>query len=237
MNALVLMALAASLAAPVPLPATTPPELVGSVVRVEIAGGLAPYESIRYEVFCRGSTAVVVHARTLAGREEPLLKTALLTASEHAGLWRRLRDAGLFDLPARAPAPSVPGGPRVTIEAHLGERDVRREVLDPNAADDVRAAAVVAAVREVALAKAGPIPFRDVFIDPKERGFLNLLTTPTASVEIDDRPTGERTPLTDYELPAGKHTLRLLAPSRGIDRRYDFRIDPGTTTLLELELR
>jgi hypothetical protein len=57
-----------------------------------------------------------------------------------------------------------------------------------------------------------------------------------ARVIIDDQDTHERTPLFGWQLLQGAHTVRLVDEEKGIDRSFDFRIDAGMTTILNVDL-
>ncbi len=81
------------------------------------------------------------------------------------------------------------------------------------------------------------LPFRNVFYDPGEVGFLDLDSNPGAKIWIDGQKTGLRTPLYTYELPEGKHEVRLVSDDGIYDRSYPFRIQAGMTTVLRLDLR
>jgi hypothetical protein len=60
-------------------------------------------------------------------------------------------------------------------------------------------------------------------------GRLRLATTPWTTVYFKGEKLGV-TPLVDVELPPGRHTLRVVNPGKGIDRKIKVLIRPGQTT-------
>ena len=67
-------------------------------------------------------------------------------------------------------------------------------------------------------------------------GFLSLVTSPWTTVYLGSRSLGD-TPLVRVELPAGRHTLRLVNPEQDITESYVVEIRPGETTTRRLGLR
>ena len=74
-------------------------------------------------------------------------------------------------------------------------------------------------------------------VKPAGKGLLRLNTKPVwANVKIDGRSTGKRTPLINYELPAGKHTLVLeAADGRRKTVTIEIRPDQVTTEIVNLQ--
>ncbi|MFH1808316.1 MAG: PEGA domain-containing protein [Pseudomonadota bacterium] len=66
-------------------------------------------------------------------------------------------------------------------------------------------------------------------------GFLSVRTTPWTKVFIDGKPYGS-TPLYKEELPAGRHTVKLVNESAGIDNTRKVTIQPGKTEKLDVTL-
>ncbi len=62
-----------------------------------------------------------------------------------------------------------------------------------------------------------------------EPGLLRLATSPWTTVYFKGDKLGV-TPLVDVQLPAGKHTLRVVNPGKGIDRKIQVVIRSGQTT-------
>ncbi|MBL8951176.1 MAG: hypothetical protein JNK82_10395, partial [Myxococcaceae bacterium] len=68
-----------------------------------------------------------------------------------------------------------------------------------------------------------------------QKGRLTLDTTPWTQVWLQGRNLGD-TPLLEKLLPAGKHTLKLLNPDKGIKQVVEVEVQPGQTTVLKLRL-
>ena len=102
---------------------------------------------------------------------------------------------------------------------------------------DSRYGAIIETIRTTVLEHAGDLVFRNVFFEPGTYGWVNLTSVPPATVSIDGRPTGLKTPIYGYELPAGTHKVRLYAEEQKWERVHTVRIDPGMTTIVHFDLR
>jgi len=67
------------------------------------------------------------------------------------------------------------------------------------------------------------------------KGRLTLDTQPWTQVWFRGRSLGD-TPLLEKPLPAGKHTLRLVNPDKGVKHAIEVEIQPGQTTTMKLKL-
>lgn len=70
----------------------------------------------------------------------------------------------------------------------------------------------------------------------EERGSLSVTSQPAARVLIDDRDTGQTTPLAGYALPAGAHRLTLVTLDGRQKRTLGITIKAGATTKLHVSL-
>jgi hypothetical protein len=229
---------AGSTAAQVVTPAA-PDGLRQSALRVHRTGGFTPYRELDYAIVVRANTPVAYQTKELLGYSEPLQRLALLTWEEYGAIWSEIEKIGGLQA-IRAAADAPPSKDRavarwvVTVEL-AGETVERAFVgelweLPPPIRGSIEA--VAAGIRS----RTGAMPFRNVFVTPSKRGWVDVESRPVARVWLDGRDTGENTPLLTYELPAGEHTLRLVSEEHGLDRTYTFRVDAGITTLLNLDL-
>ena len=76
------------------------------------------------------------------------------------------------------------------------------------------------------------IPIRD----PRPTGYLRLASEPWAFVDLDGRRLDKPTPLLDYALPAGPHTLRLTNPEIGKTVELRIVIRPAETLTKRVSL-
>ena len=197
----------------------------------------SPYHTIRYEITKRRPATTAVHRRNLPGLDESLHGLGLLTPEESDAAFAEVRAAdalALVDAPAASPRPST-----LTweCEVRLDGKESKFEVADPLLQPDRRYARLFLAVREVVRARAGELPFRNVFFPADERGWVNIESVPTARVFVDGLDTQLDTPLYAYEISAGSHTIRLVDKDGAHDRTYTVRVEAQGTTTLRVDLR
>jgi len=68
-------------------------------------------------------------------------------------------------------------------------------------------------------------------------GQLTLTSRPWARVFIDGKDTGKFTPLVEYEIPAGKHDVKLVNDATGLSATFQVTIRAGATVEENRELR
>lgn len=213
------------------------PEDSEHYVRIHRTGGLSPFSKIEWEIIVRGETPIAKHAKIMVGYEEPLHKLALLSVEEFEELWRKIEQNDGFILYDTTDAYRDIGQPTYEVEIRRGDMKNTFRVSGLSRDTDLRYREIVEGTIALVSERAGAIPFRNVFYDVGAMGWVDLDTRPRAWVFIDDRPINEQTPLFTYELPAGKHTVRLVAEEKGVDRVYEFTVQPGITTILNLDLK
>lgn len=217
-------------------PPAAPPDLEESFVRLKRSGGLSPFELIEDTVVLRGRTPTAIHAKDVVNQSEHQNRMALLTLDEYRALLDALEAQDILILRDYEPGPKRPDVPSWNVEYQRNGRRNSIRIHGLVQAPDPRYRAIVELVLGAVRPRTGEIPFRNVFFDPGEVGWLNLETRPAARAEIDGVDTRERTPLYAWELPRGAHTVRLLDEERGIDRSYDFTVEAGMTTILNVDL-
>ena len=202
----------------------------------------SPYHTIRYEITKRRPATTAVHRRNLPGLDESLHALGLLTPAESDAAFASVRAADALTLPdaPSATAAGAKAGPGTLIwhcDVRLDGQDRRIVVAEPLLQADRRYARLFSAVRDVVLARAGPLPFRNVFFPTAERGWINIESVPAARVWVDGLDTELDTPLYAYEVAAGSHTIRLVDKDGQLDRTYTVRIEAQGTTTLRVDLR
>ncbi len=207
-------------------------------VRVVLdAPSASPFRVIRYEVTKRAPATTAVHRRLLPGHEESLHALGLLTDDEAAAIEALLRQTKATALPDAAPARHRPGMLTWSVEVLLDGRRHRFRVTDPENLPDRRYQRLIDGVRRAVIGVTGPLPFRNVFFAPEQRGWVNVVSVPAAHLHIDGFDTRHDTPLYHYELEAGEHELRLVTADGRFDRRYQVKVKPQGTTNLRVDLR
>lgn len=217
------------------LPAA-PPDLEESFVRIKRTGGLSPFELIEDTVVLRGSTPTAIHAKDVVNQSEHQNRMALLTLEEYRALLDALEGQDILILRDFDDGTKTPDTATWDIEYQRNGRRNAVRIHGLRRATDPRYQTIVDLVLHAVRSRTGEIPFRNVFFDAGEVGWLNLETRPAASARIDGADTHERTPLYAWELPRGAHTVRLVDEERGIDRSYDFTVEAGMTTILNVDL-
>lgn len=216
-----------------------PPPSDGDYVRVILEQPSAsPFSVVRYEIVTRGRTTSAIHRRQLPGYGEPLHGLSLLTRKEAGALYDRLRALGALELTEAAPAAGA-RAPDVSWRVQVSLDGKEREWLvhDPIDHKDRRHFRIIEAVRQVVVAHAGAQPYRNVFYDADDMGWVNILSAPVAKIRIDGFDTQLETPLYGYELAEGTHSVRLVTPDGAYDRTYKIKVEAGVTTHLAVDLR
>ena len=217
-------------------PSSAPPDLEDSFVRMKRTGGLSPFELVEDTVVLRGSTPMANHAKDLVNYDEHMNRMALLTLEEYRALLDKLEELDILVLRDFEVRPERKDLPTYAIEYQRNGRRNKIHIHGLGYSEDPRHAAVVDLIRETVRAKCGPIHFRNVFFEPGEVGYLNVESRPLADVLIDGVETRERTPLFGFEMKRGTHKLELRDKEKGIDRTFDVTIEPGMTTILNVDL-
>lgn len=199
-----------------------------------------PYSTIRYEIIDRGRVTTAVHRRGLPGYSESLHGMGLLTPEEAIKLWTEVRACDPASLPD---ALSVLAGPQPhtgvtwSVDVRMGDLSRRFRVFDPVNQPNRRYSRLFKLVRSMVEARAGKHPFRNVFLEKRQRGWLNLVSVPAARVVIDGFDTGHETPLYGYEVERGKRKVTLRSLDGTYERTYEIRIESGTTTRVRADIR
>lgn len=201
---------------------------------------VTPYSTIRYEIIDRGRVTTAVHRRGLPGYSESLHGMGLLTPEEATEIWAVVQACEPEELAEAPPPPEAgehPLGVTWSVDIRMGALTKRFRVFDPINQPDRRLARLFKAVRAVVEARAGRHPFRNVFLDKGQRGWINLVSVPAARVIIDGYDTGHETPLYGYEVERGKRKVTLISLDGTVQRTYEIRIEAGTTTRVRADIR
>ena len=201
---------------------------------------VTPYSTIRYEIIDRGRVTTAVHRRGLPGYAESLHGMGLLTPEEATEVWAAVRACEPEQLgQASPPATELehPLGVTWSLDIRIGELSRKFRVYDPVNQKDRRLATLFKVVRAMVESRAGRHPFRNVFLDKGQRGWINLVSVPAARVIIDGFDTGHETPLYGYEVERGKRKVTLISLDGTYERTYEIRIESGTTTRVRADIR
>jgi hypothetical protein len=68
-----------------------------------------------------------------------------------------------------------------------------------------------------------------------QTGFLSVITRPAVLLSVDGRALG-RTPVMKFELPAGRHEVRLQDEDSFLDRKINVDVRPGSESTVDLPL-
>jgi hypothetical protein len=201
---------------------------------------VTPYSTIRYEIIDRGRVTTAVHRRGLPGYSESLHGMGLLTPEEARELWAGVltcEPTSLTDALSLSQAPEPHLGVTWAVDVRIGDVSQRFRVFEPNNQVDRRYARLFKIVRSMVEVRAGKHPFRNVFLEKRQRGWLNLVSVPAARVVIDGFDTGHETPLYGYEVERGKRKVTLISLDGTYERTYEIRIESGTTTRVRADIR
>lgn len=225
-------------APPRPAPGKAPPQLPSGVRLILEQPSPSPFSVVRYEVVRRGRATAAIQRRQIDGYGEPLHAMALLTGPEAKRLAEALAEARAAQLPdAPPPTTSLPGALTWRVELDLARGTHTFRVTAPEVQRDPRYARVTDAIRETVSKHTGPLPFRDVFFPQAERGWIDVQSVPVARLRVDGVDTGLETPVYGYEVPAGRHALRLVVSTPALDRTYSVTVERGGTTQIAVDLR
>lgn len=215
----------------------------GDRVVVRLKGPTVPYASVVFEVGQRRGTVVASVSKEFEadfGHRESL---GLLPRAEFDALMRALERLGAGTLKsAGRPGPRRGSArrPARTIHevefVHLG-RTHRFTVEDLAQQPDARYRRVVETVRDAVRANAGTLAFRDALLLESEQGILRVDARPRARVRVDGVLLEETTPISALPLPAGPHTVELLAVDSDARGLYEIKVEAGKTTRLAVELK
>lgn len=160
----------------------------------------------------------VLQAARLASPDDP--QTQILTGRVALILkqWKKARQAYLH---ANRVHPFHP-------EIHASLFEIAKQQGD----DDSQAREVLA-LRALASESADGLERAQALPDDSQ---LSIETQPFARVIIDDRDQGLWTPLVDYALPAGSHSLHLQNPLYGVDEKFEIELAPGEHKKLQRSL-
>jgi len=132
-------------------------------------------------------------------------------------------------------SPSAPAQPPPVVTP----APVPREIPDAASAPDAApTSAPVAAPAPVVPAKPRPRP-RDEGkpAASKATGTLTLLSKPWGKVVVDGKDTGQFTPLTDYRIAAGRHTIDIVNDQLKLSARLVVDVPPGAKVRETRQLR
>ena len=207
-----------------------------SYVRVTRTEGFSPFRGVIHAVVSRSRVPVAKHRKRLVNHTGRFGNMALIRPEAHLDLLNRVEGLGGWTLPdAMDPGPG-PAESAWKVEVRREGRAHAFSFTRSGASADGRYREIVEAVAGLVREHTGDMPFRNVFHDLDDRGYVDIDSRPPARILIDGRPTGHRTPLYTYELASGTHTVRLIASREGLDRTYEFKVEPGKTTVLHLDL-
>jgi len=164
----------------------------------------------------------------------------LLTPEEAKTIWSEVRASQpeeLTEALASSDSPEPRLGVTWTVDIRMGGLSKRFRVFEPMNQQDRRHARLFKAVRTMVESRAGRHPFRNVFLEKRQRGWLNLVSVPAARVVIDGFDTGHETPLYGYEVERGKRKVTLISLDGTYERTYEIRIESGTTTRVRADIR
>jgi hypothetical protein len=208
----------------------------GASLEVRVRSGFSPFAFTSTRLAWRGLVMWGTLARRAAGAGETAASTALVewpTGVTPARVQALAAGPGVWG-PRPEPAPDVLV---YSVEWFDGAATASAEWRHPDDVpgheDEWRALGLILGAVEDA---AGVPVYADPFLDPGAHGFLDLFSTPAAQVEIDGYLVAPSTPLYTHPLPAGKHKLVLRNHATGREREYEFTIQAGGTTILDLDL-
>jgi hypothetical protein len=208
-----------------------------SYVRITRTEGFSPFRGVIHAIISRSHVPVAKHRKRLVNHTGRLGNMALLRPEVHLDLLERVESLGGWTLgDAMDPGPGASQS-AWKVEVRRAGREHSFSFTRAGAGQDERYGAIVEAVVGLVVEHTGDVPFRNVFHDLEDRGYVDIDSRPPARVLFDGRATGYRTPLYTYELPSGAHEVRLIASDEGLDRTYEFKVEPGKTTVLHLDLR
>jgi len=212
-----------------------------SEVRVEASakGTFTPYKRVRYVLrHQNGSSTIGVTKEYFGDRLPRQQKVGLLDIKVLGVLLHSLDDCGLTELESASEV-MKPAAVTWTFTVVVGDRiDKTITVPDPELQRDGRYLQCLDLLRGATTARLGPTPFRDLYFELGEFGFLHVASTPSsAQVIVNGREIGEVTPMTSLLLPVGEHRVELVSKEHGLRRIYSVKVMADITTNLDVDLR
>ncbi len=200
-------------------------------VEVERTGRALAWDRIRTTFKVDGGAATLSVVKHYVGGYGHRHRLVLLDQKEAAAVVDALRGCGLAELndSRRRRGRDLYA---VTWRG-LGEGRVMAD--DPHGAADGRLSVCLTILERAVDKHVGAVPWRDIFFDKAQMGYLRVESTPAARVYLDGRDTGEDTPVAALPLRVGTHKIRFV--SEELDRSYEVRILAGATTNLDVDLR
>ena len=207
----------------------------GDYVRLRLEGPATPYGHVEIEARPRGASVVVRLTQSFGGPYGARDAVGLSTPTELAALLDELGREGAFELKTTSAAAGIMAPTRYTVELSSRGRAHAFTVERPEQLVDRRYQTVVRHIRSWVVGFTGEPRFVDGRLGADESGFLHLEATPAGQVFLDELLLAETTPVDAVRLPAGGHTLRVVAAD-GRSRTLDVTIEKGKTTALRLRL-
>ncbi|MCB9740539.1 MAG: NAD-binding protein [Deltaproteobacteria bacterium] len=220
--------------------------LDGAAARVFLRANPGPFQYVAYEITARGSAGVVSHLRGMMGRRDAVIRTELISRDELRRIFARLRAEAADRLPDAPPLegatkdhplPNQSPQPIYELSLRLGGKEQTVQVRDPMAADHGAYARFVRVVRAEVRAKVGDIAYHGPDAAEGASGYLFVDSVPSTDVYVDGEKLPERTPVLNWTLAPGQHTVRLVRTDKQIDKTYKIRIEAGLTSSVEVDLR
>ena len=208
-------------------------------VRVLRTGCFSPFQTVEWSVVTLGGTPVARLRKTLVDYTENLGAMRLLTREEGAQLWSALEGYGLPWNEAKPSGEEPLLDSRCSCRVEIARNGETLEFeFDWNSESQQSVRRRVAQrVKKTVEEYVEHVPFRNVFFDPGVLGFVDIDSVPPSRVFLDGQDTQLSTPLETYELKAGEHSVTLRSLDGSLERTYSFRVQPGMTTVLRLDLR
>jgi hypothetical protein len=126
--------------------------------------------------------------------------------------------------------------PVYELSVRLGGKEHTILVTDPFGQNDRRYTQVLGLIRDAAIRTAGDIGFPGT-TGSSRPGYVYVDSVPSARVWIDGALAQETTPLLNWSLSPGKHTVEFEQPGQPTRKAFPVQIRPGLTTTLEVDLR
>ncbi len=199
--------------------------------------GPTPFSMVKYEITKRAPATTAVHRRLLPGYPESLHALALMTKEESATIDQLIVASNAMTLRDDVPKKLQKGTLVWRVELLVDGRSHTFRIADPENHVDRRYQRLIDGIRRQVTHLTGPLPFRNVFFSPKQRGWLNVQSVPSAQLFVAGIDTKLTTPVYSYEVPAGVHEVRLVSKEHGLDRTYKVTVEAGGTTNARIDLR
>jgi len=205
-------------------------------VTAESRPGLSPWSSVRYTLWVREGSATISVTKDLAGEFGTTRRVGLLSEASLARTLGLLAGCEVEALPSVERVRGKVAKQAWDFTVQRGGAEHRFVVGDPELQDDRRYRRCLRALEEAADEVVGELSFRDTFFEPGTFGYLQVLSTPTAQVWVDDVDMASQSPIYGIRLQTGVHTVRLFDRDSGLDRTYSVHVLDDVTTNLDVEL-